>query len=116
MSRVVSSHFPYINMHVQVHQRDDDLEALLDTGFAGHLAVPRGFVSNGHPPDSYTPWILADGSEVLAATYRGTVSVGALGPYPAAIIALGDQTIVGRRITDRFTVILDHGRQVIIEP
>jgi hypothetical protein len=32
------------------------------------------------------------------------------------VIAVGDEPLVGRGVTDEFRVILDHGRRVIVEP
>lgn len=58
---------------------------------------------------------LADESRVRAPIYRGTVRVGSLSPFPVDVTALGDVPIVGRGVTDRYTIILDHGRRVILE-
>jgi hypothetical protein len=38
-----------------------------------------------------------------------------MAPFEGVVIALGDEPLVGRGVTDRFTVILDHGRQLIVE-
>jgi hypothetical protein len=48
--------------------------------------------------------------------YFGTVQVNDVGSLDALITALGDEPIVGRGVTDRFRLILDHGTQVIVEP
>jgi hypothetical protein len=48
--------------------------------------------------------------------YRGTIRVGPFGPFRALIAAIGDEPIVGRGITDRLRITLDHGSQVIVEP
>lgn len=42
---LVSSHFPYLPLHVELRQSESQIEALLDTGFDGDLAVPRQFVA-----------------------------------------------------------------------
>jgi hypothetical protein len=52
-----SSHFPYLPFHLEVGHRADDVEALLDTGFDGALAVPPSLVTNGRPPTGYSRWI-----------------------------------------------------------
>jgi len=113
---VVSNRFPYLPILMALGQRGEDLEALLDTGFDGDLAVPPGLIPDGQRPTAYTRWILADGSSVLATTYRGTVRVGPLGPFPALITAIGDEPLVGRGVSDRLRITLDHGQQLIIEP
>jgi predicted aspartyl protease len=113
---LVCSHFPYLPVHFEARQRVDDVEALLDTGFDGALALPTDLVSNGQPPTGYSRWTLADGSTVSAPVYRGTVRVGPFGPFRGLITAIGDEPIVGRDITDRLRITLDHGQQLIVEP
>jgi hypothetical protein len=39
-----------------------------------------------------------------------------LGPFPVVVTSLGDEPLIGRRLTDRFRVIEDHGARVIVEP
>lgn len=114
--RLVSSRFPYLPIHIQLRQRREDIEAFLDTGFDGHVAVPPEFIAHGQPPDGYLTWRLADGSEVLAPYYLGTVQLGQMGTLPAVITSLGDEPLIGRGIADRFTITLDHGQRVIVEP
>lgn len=60
ISKIVSNNFPFIFVVVSVRKRVEKVEALIDTGFEGDIAVPRG-------------------------------------------------------VTDRFKVIFDHGRKVIVE-
>lgn len=114
--RLVSRRFPYLPIHLAVHQTGDDLDALLDTGFDGDVAVPYASVADGDPPDGYLSCRLADGSDVLSPFYVGTVKVGAMGSFSIVIVALGDEPLVGRGVSDRFKVTLDHGQQLIVEP
>jgi predicted aspartyl protease len=109
-----SAHFPYLPLRLEVGSRSHDVEALIDTGFDGPVAVPPERVANGDP-DDYQRWTLADGSVVYAPLYIGLVQVGDVGTVEAAITALGDEPLVGRGITDRFRLILDHGERVIVE-
>lgn len=85
------------------------------TGFDGSVAVPPRLLTSREPPDDYQSWTLADGSNVAAPFYFGTVHLGDVGAFPTAITALGDEPIVGRQVTDRFRLILDHGERVIAE-
>ncbi len=64
----------------------------------------------------YLRWTLADDSIVTAPAYRGAVYVGDFAALSSFITALGDEYLIGRAITDQFTVILDHGERVILEP
>lgn len=92
------------------------IEALVDTGFSGDLVLPNGFFPDNQEPDSYSAWTVADGRRVTAAIYYGLVRIGDYPAVEAAIILLGDKPIIGRSITNRYRVIFDHGRRVIVEP
>lgn len=111
-----SPRFPYLAVRIEVGQRDATVEALLDTGFDGDVAVPPGLVTNGHPPDGHSRWTLADGSSVLVPYYVGTVELAGLGPFPAVVIVLGDEPLVGAGVARHVTIILDHGQRVIVQP
>jgi predicted aspartyl protease len=115
-SRVESERFPYLGLHVEVRNRIHSVDALIDTGFDGFLAVPPSLLADGQPPDNFQSWSLADGTRVTAPLYLGTVHVGDLGSVPALITALGDEPLVGRGVIDRFRLTLDHGERVVIEP
>ena len=118
--RLVSSHFPYLPIRVQVGQHTIDTEALLDTGFDGAVVLPvsllEGLLANGVPPLRYMHLTLADGSTLLAPRYTGTLRIGQLEPFRVDVVVLGDEPIVGLTATNRYYVGLDHGRQIIIEP
>lgn len=114
--RLESERFPYLPLRLEVRNRTYAVEALIDTGFAGYVAVAAELLADGEPPDDYHAWILADGAQVVAPFYLGAVHVGDIGSFPAAITALGDEPIVGRGITDTFRLTLDHGELGIVEP
>jgi predicted aspartyl protease len=113
--RVVSDRFPYLPVRLHVRDRSTEVEALLDTGFDGHVVVPAHLVTDGKPADTHSIWTLADGSEVVSSTYRGTAQIGDLPPVRVLISVLGDEPIIGRALTNRFPFTLDHGEQVIVE-
>jgi len=112
--RLESPHFPYLPLRLEVRNRAHAVEALIDTGFDGDLALPPSLLANGEP-DDYHRWTLADGSHVYAPYFFGMVHVGDVGSVEAIITALGDEPLIGRGITDRFRLILDHGERVIVE-
>ena len=91
-----------------------EFEVLVDTGFEGELVVPRQVV-RGLPPGDFSQWILADGSLFSAPTYRGVLHVGSFPPFPVTVVAVDSQPILGRGVTDRFMLILDHGREVRLQ-
>lgn len=114
--RVESEQFPYLPLRLTVDERTVEVMALIDTGFDGDLAVPVSLMSDDKPPDDYRTWALADGTEIEAAIYYGSVQVGNLAPLDCDVTVLGEEAIVGRGITDSYRVILDHGERVIVEP
>jgi predicted aspartyl protease len=76
--QIVSSRFPYLPLRVHLklsrnQEIDTDAEALVDTGFTGDVALPSSWTTNGHRPDGYVTWTMADGSSVMAAIYLGSV-------------------------------------------
>ena len=115
-NHVISTHFPYLPLTLTVRERTEPVEALLDTGFDGDVVVPHGLITNGKPPDGYLHWTLADGSTVQAPAYLGTITIGPFGPFEAVITVLGDEPIVGRNLTNHFSILLDHGQRVIVQP
>ncbi len=112
---IVSSRFPYLQITIKVLKRSLKVEALIDTGFSGEIVIPPKMIMNGQPPKGYSRWTLADGSTTLAPNFLGTVKIGKFKSIGVSIIALGDEPLIGRGITDKFKVIFDHGRKVIIE-
>ena len=114
--RVLSNNFPYIPLLLELGHHVVRLEALVDTGFDGAIVVPADIVTDAEPPPTYLRWRLADGSQVTAPAYRGTLQIGDMPPLRVTVTVLGDETIVGRAVTNHFKVTLDHGRQLIVEP
>jgi predicted aspartyl protease len=93
-----------------------EVEAFVDTGFDGALILPLGSLPDDLEPDTHATWQLADGFELDAEAYLGQVELaGITGVYPVMISLLGEEAIVGRRLTDSFRLILDHGMRVIVE-
>lgn len=112
---LVSSHFPYISIKVTFRNREETVEALLDTGFDGDVILPEGFIENGEIADDYNPWRLADSSVIHAPAYRGSAQIGKKKIGDVLITILGNKPIVGRNIINNFKITLDHGKRVIIE-
>lgn len=110
-----SRRFPYIAITVPLQQRELQFEALVDTGFDGAVVVPASSVA-AETPQGYVPWGLADERRVLTPAFGGTVRLGDFPPFPALVIALGEEPILGRQVTDRFRVTLDHGERLTVEP
>ncbi len=118
MSEATSARFPYLVVYVRLKSSSSEsllIEALVDTGFDGDVVIPETTLANASA-DGYITWRLADASLVAAPYYLGECELPGLGPsFPVIITALGEEAIVGRGLTDRFTLILDHGQRLIIE-
>ncbi|MPZ13519.1 MAG: hypothetical protein GEU73_03700 [Chloroflexi bacterium] len=112
---MISDRFPYLPLVLDLGSRSESVEAFIDTGFDGDLALPTDLLQGGRPVANFN-CVFADGSEVKTPVYRGRVRVGGLGVFRVEIIEIGDEPVIGRGVTDRFTLILDHGRQVRVQP
>jgi clan AA aspartic protease len=127
MSKKLTSHkYPFLplTIHVRVSNRkniDVNTQALIDTGFSGDIVVPATGELKQYPPDAYTTWTMADGSEVMAPIFLGRIRFPELDVDVAEMVGvtvtvLGDQVLIGQSVLRRFTITLDHGKQVILEP
>jgi predicted aspartyl protease len=118
--RVVSSSFPYLPISVTDGPNilvGFKAQALVDTGFDGGLILPADSIVATSPPDSYTTWVLGDGSEVEAPVYAAWAGIEGMGnSFPVEITLVGGEVLVGLSLLDHFAVTFDHGRQIIVEP
>ena len=95
--------------------------ALLDTGFSDQLIIPSNVLENkpdlAKDPDTWVDVRVADGRSIAVPLFLGAIQLPRLSVVEgASIMVMGGQYIVGRGILDLYRVILDHGRQLIIEP
>lgn len=114
--RLVSARFPFIPITITIGTWTATLDALLDTGFDGDLTLPRRLASSIGAPDHYGEFIMADGAGVHRPVFLGRVEIGSIGDFPVEVAALGGDYLFGRGLSDRFSITLDHGRQIIVEP
>ena len=116
--RLVSSRFPYLPIRVYGREIYYEGDALMDTGLDGGVVLPSGYLPVNVPARRQRRWILGDGSPAEAPTYIGRVAVDGfpLLPFPIAITIMGNEPIIGVEVIRHFSVILDHGRRVIVEP
>ena len=115
--QVVSPHFPYLPIMIHVGGIITyAVEALLDTGFDGTVILPMEFLLDDSLDAERDTFILADGSEVTVPTYPAVIEIDGFDPIDASVSALGDEPIVGVQVIRHFSVILDHGQRVIVEP
>jgi hypothetical protein len=52
----------------------------------------------------------------MASAYVGSAQIGTHEVDPVMVLALGDVPIIGVNVIRHFMIMLDHGRQVIVEP
>ena len=109
--------FPYLHVRVQV----DGLmkyegEGLLDTGFDGGILLPSEYLPDIGPSEWSDSWTLADRSKVVADSYPGVAELDGFEPVDIFVTKLGDDVLIGVEVIRHFSVILDHGRRVIVEP
>ena len=111
------SPFPYLPIRFVVQDRAEEVLALIDTGFDGHLAAPERLSSDLPSPLYVRRVRMASGEVVQVPVYLGTVELtDQPGAFQALIILLGDEYLLGLPSLSYFRIILDHGRSVIVEP
>jgi clan AA aspartic protease len=125
-NKLISRKYPFLllTIHVRVSNRkqiDLNTQVLIDTGFSGDIVVPATEELKQYQPDAYATWTMADGSEVMAPIFLGSIRFPELDEDVAEIVGvtitvLGDQALIGQSILRHFTLTLDHGKQVILEP
>ena len=113
-----STIYPFLSVHIRIREWEEETLALVDTGFEGSLVIPySAFDSIVGNPDTSSNWSLADGSIVETPVYVGNLEIRGFSVIPDLDISLmGSDYILGRNVTDRFEIILDHGRRLIIRP
>lgn len=111
--QLTSSRFPYLPVRLQVGQETYQEQAFLDTGFEGDMAVPP-VVLEEQEPEWYQRLTLAEGSEIVAPVYRGTIQFGEFQPDSVLVIAMGDEYLIGLGVLIRFSVLCDHGERIVV--
>ncbi len=119
--RLLSSRYPYIPVRLRIAGRFGDVileeEALVDTGFDGEVILPEALYSLLGVPDSTTSILLPTGERTTPGAFDAEIELpGIEGRVPATALVLGGEFLVGLRIVQNYRVILDHGREVIVEP
>jgi predicted aspartyl protease len=125
-NKLISHKFPFLplTIHVQVSNRKKitlHTQALIDTGFSGDMVVPVTEELKQATPGAIATWTMADGSEVLASIFLGSIRFSQLDTSSAELVGvtitmLGDQALIGRSVLRLYSLTLDHGKQVILEP
>ncbi len=114
--QLVSSRFPYLPIHVEAGSMNYDGDALLDTGFTGDVILPYGYLPDNASLIGSTPLTLPDDRRMEVDSYTAILTLRGLRPFRVSVSTLGSQAIIGVRVIRHFSVILDHGRRVIVEP
>jgi hypothetical protein len=124
--KLTSTTYPFLplSIHIRIAHRQHiefNTQALIHTGFSGDIVVPATGELKQSRPDAYATWTMADGSEVMAPIFLGTIRFPELDEDVAEMVGvtvtvLGDQALIGQSVLRRYTLTLDHGKQVILEP
>jgi predicted aspartyl protease len=125
-NRLTSRRYPFLPLSIRVRVAKSkllelDTQALIDTGFSGDIVVPATKELLQSTPGAYATWTMADGSEVLAPIFLGTIRFPELAEDAAEMVGvtvtvLGDQALIGQSVLKHFILTLDHGKQVMLEP
>ncbi len=109
----VSVPFPYVEVVLTIGTWSLVEAALVDTGFDGGLLIPAYLRHEVLAEPGWVPLRMPDGSMVRAASWSGTVDVDGR-TYNADVAALGSRFLLGRQVTDNFTVCFELGRRVTV--
>jgi predicted aspartyl protease len=125
-NKLISTKYPFLPLTVRVRITNRknlnlDIQGLIDTGFSGDIAIPATGELREHEPDAYATWAMADGSEVMAPVFLGTIRFPDLDEEKATMVGvtitvLADQSLIGQSVLRNFTLTLDHGKRVVLEP
>lgn len=113
--RVISERYPFLTVRVELHGQTFNVDALVDSGFAGGLAVPSGLFAPRRLPQATNRWRIADGSVISAPAFAGLLSLGPFPPIAVAINFMGSVSLLGQAVLRNFAVVLEHGRRVIVQ-
>ena len=114
---VISNEFPYIPIRTLLNGRETEAEALLDTGFSGEVIIPEDAVPDGiGPPAYFVTYRVADNRIVSSPVFYGDIEIPGLPPiHDVAIGVLANRYIVGVGVMELYRIILERGKQVIVE-
>lgn len=109
----ISTECPYLPVEFTIGPFQAQVSAYLATGFDGFLAIPESLGPRLPLPIRLQRLTLASGELILAPVYLGSFQIaGSPRRFPARIVLLGDEYLLGRRIIDRFAINFDHGLRV----
>ena len=119
--RLISSAFPFVPVVVRISSGSRDYElrvdAMIDTGFDGDLILPSRLQSELGEPKLDAIWYLADGTPIEVPSYDAELRLPGLNTrHTITASCLGPSVLIGRALLTSYRVILDHGREVIVEP
>jgi predicted aspartyl protease len=116
-----SLQFPYVQIRLRIAGQQAEIEieenAFLDTGFDGQVILPLSMLAQLGAPELTRHWTLADGSPAISYSYSGVIELAELPNQTRVTVdVIGSEVMIGRRLIEPLRVILDHGREVIVEP
>jgi len=76
--RLVTGRFPYVELTIHLPTRTISIEALLDTGFDGSIALPVAALPELDRPAGFRDWEMADGTVVRAPYIVGMANIRGL--------------------------------------
>jgi predicted aspartyl protease len=113
---VESSRFPFLPLLITIGGHAIEVSALIDTGFEGYTVLPELLVPPGLEPTAFHDLELADGTVIEVPMFAATIQLGDFEAVTGSAYGLGEEPLVGLRVIERYSVIFDHGRRVIVEP
>jgi predicted aspartyl protease len=108
---------PSLPVRFSIAGKTREIDALIDTGFDGHLVVPVHLVPEFPTPAFRQRIQTASGQVVGVPVYAVALEfVSIRGSFDALAVAIGDEFLLGLLSINRLRLTLDHGLRVIVEP
>lgn len=113
--RYVGQRFPFLDIHREIQGQTVAVAAMVDSGFAGGVALPRGAFAPNSPQSGVFRWLIADGRIVESPVFTATLLLGPFDPLPVDVAVMGRVPLLGCAVLNHFTVVLDPGRRIVVQ-
>jgi predicted aspartyl protease len=106
--------YPYLQVRCHIHQREFNVEALVDTGYDGGWVIPEPEYIGLPKPTREALLELGDGTRRISAEYVGTIAL-ADKKLQVSVLFLGNEYLIGREVVDQLRLCFHRGEYLEIE-
>jgi hypothetical protein len=103
--------YPEVQVILSIGTMDLEIEAWLDTGFEGGIAIPASMEHDILASAGESTVQVADGHQIIVPTWMGSVEI-AEAVFQCEVVALGSRVLLGLQVMDRMDVLFQRGARV----